>query len=145
MLRRLDPLVVRAISRVLANKPEVLAGYIFGSVVSGRARPNSDIDIGVLIDEKVNRENPLKYRLDLMADLGSALKRIDVDVVLMNEAPSPLAQNIIVKGKLVFERSRSARVAFQVKTLNVFLDTEPMRQLQLQYLKRRYLKGRASG
>ena len=63
----------------------------------------------------------------------------DIDVVVMNEAPPALAQNIIGKGKLVFERSRSARVAFQIRALNLFLDTEPMRRAYLQALKRRYL------
>ena len=140
MPRQLD-IHSKAVSRVFAKRPEVLAGYIFGSVASGRTRANSDIDIAVLIDGKVIRKDPLQYRLSLMADVGSALKRNDVDVVLMNEAPPPLAQNIIAKGRLIFERSRSARVAFHVKTLNMFLGTEPMRLLHLQYLKRRYLKG----
>src|SRR5205823_8694389 len=114
------------------------AGYIFGSVASGRARPSSDVDIAVLVNDSVPVRNLLKYRLKLMADLGSALGRNDIDVVVMNEAPPALAQNIIGNGKLVFERSRSARVAFQVRALNVYMDTEPMRRTYLQHLKRRY-------
>src|SRR5262245_36660975 len=134
-----------AMSKVFARRPEILAAYIFGSVASGRARPDSDIDIGILVDSRMMRRNPLKYRLQLIADLGSALKRSDVDVIVMNEAPPALAQNIITKGKLIFERSRSARVAYQVRTLNLFLDTEPMRKLHLQSLKRIYLKDRTRG
>ena len=122
-----------------------MAGYIFGSVASGRARPNSDIDVAVLVDASIPSRNLLKYRLGLISDFGSALGRTDVDVVVMNEAPPALAQNIIGKGKLVFERSRSARVAFQVRALNVFMDTEPMRRTYLQHLKRRYLKERIHG
>ena len=135
----------KAVSSVLTKRPEVMAGYIFGSVASGRARPDSDIDVGVLVDASVQSKNLLKYRLGLMADLGSALGRSDIDVVVMNEAPPALAQNIIGNGKLVFERSRSARVAFQVRALNVFMDTEPMRRTCLQHLKRRYLKKTAHG
>jgi predicted nucleotidyltransferase len=134
----LSPSIAKAVAGVLAARPAVLAGYVFGSVASGRQRPDSDIDIAILADSRLMRKDPLRYRLDLMSDLGSALKRSDVDVVLMNEAPPALAHNIVTKGVLVFERSRSARIAFQVRALNVFLDTEPMRQLYLQYLKRRY-------
>ena len=137
--------VDRLVSGVLKNHPEILAAYIFGSMASCRARPDSDIDIAVLVNEKNQRPNPLKYRLGLMSELGSILGRSDVDLVLMNQAPPALAQNIITKGRLIFERSRSARVAFQVRTLNVFMDTEPMRRLYLRYLKRRYLKGAARG
>jgi len=137
--------VKEAVSGVLTKRPEVMAGYIFGSVASGRARPNSDIDIAVLVDSSIQFRNLLKYRLGIMADLGSALGRNDVDVVVMNQAPPALAQNIIAKGKLVFERSRSARVAFQIRALNLFMDTEPMRRTTLQHLKRRYLKEPAHG
>ena len=138
-------IVKRQLSAFLATRREILAAYLFGSFASDRARPDSDIDIAVVVDEKNLRPNSLKYRLALMAELGSVLGRSDVDLVLMNEAPPALAQNIITKGRLIFERSRSARVAFQVRTLNVFMDTEPMRRLHLHYLKRRYLKGPARG
>ena len=137
--------VDRRVSGVLGDHPEILAAYLFGSVASGRSRPDSDIDIAVLVKEKKLRPNPLKYRLGLMAELGSVLGRSDIDLVLMNEASPALAQNIITKGRLIFEGSRSARLAFQVRTLNVFLDTEPMRRLYLHYLKRRYLQGSARG
>ena len=137
--------VSEAVTHVFASRPEVQAAYIFGSVASGRARPNSDVDIGVLVHPKVMGRNTLKYRLDLIADLGSALKRSDVDVVLINQAPPALAHNIVTKGVLVFERSRSARIALQTRTLNVFMDTEPMRRLQLEALKRRYLGNRNGG
>ena len=137
--------VERRVSGVLEDHPEILAAYLFGSAVSGRTRPDSDIDIAVLVHEKDLRPNSLKYRLELMTNLGSVLERFDIDLVVMNEAPPALAQNIITKGKLIFERSRSARIAFQVRTLNVFMDTEPMRRLYLHYLKRRYLKGSARG
>ncbi len=135
----------KGLARVFAARPEVVAAYVFGSVASGRARPDSDIDIGVLVDPKAVPRDRLKYRLRLIRDLGGALERFDVDVVLLNDAPPALAQNIIARGKLVFERSRAARIAFQIRTMNLFLDTEPMRRLHLQALKRRYLTREARG
>jgi predicted nucleotidyltransferase len=137
--------IADSISNVLAAHPGVLAGYLFGSVAANRQRPDSDLDIAVLVDRNIMRKDPLKYRLSLMADLGAALKRCDVDLVLVNEAPPALAHNIVSKGALIFERSRSARIAFQVRTLNLFMDTEPMRRLYLQYLKRRYRTRRVRG
>jgi hypothetical protein len=75
-----------------------------------------------------------------MADLRGALERSDVEVVILNEAAPVLAQNVVSKGKLVFERSRSARIRFQMRTLNEFLDTQPIRDYHLEVLKRRYRK-----
>jgi predicted nucleotidyltransferase len=133
------------IKRVLASKPEIVAAYVFGSVAAGRARPDSDIDIGILVDSNALPRNPLTYRLRLMRDLGAALERFDVEVVLMNEAPPALAQNIVARGKLVFERSRAARIAFQLRTFNLFMDTEPFRKVHLHALKRRYLTKKSRG
>ena len=135
----------RAVSADLAefmsHRPEVLAAYLFGSVVNGRLRSDSDIDVAVLVDPTFFNQLPSKYRADLIADVGAALETFNVDIVLLNEASAPLAHNVITKGRLVFERSRSARIAFQVRNLNLFLDLEPIHSLHLASLKRRYLKG----
>src|SRR5262245_5965289 len=108
----------RAIVRYLESKPEVQAAYMFGSVIAGRARRDSDVDVAVLVSEKVMRGDPFRYRLGLMTDLMSILKRDDVDLILLNQAPPLLAHRVLKKGKLIFERSASARVAFQVRTIN---------------------------
>ena len=127
------------ISVSMASRPEVLAAYIFGSTASGRARPDSDIDVAILLDSAFVERLPLKYRTDLIAEAGGALETFDVDVVLLNLAPAALVYNVITKGKLVYERSRSARVAFQIRSLNLFLDLEPLHRVRLHYLKQRYL------
>ena len=77
-----------------------------------------------------------------MADLGSALGRSDVEVVLLGEAPPLLAHRILSQGTLVYERSRSARVAFQVSTAGRYLDLIPMLETHMQYLKKRVREGR---
>jgi len=129
------------VARLAATKPEILAAYIFGSVATGRARPDSDIDIAVLLDSEFAKCRPLKYRPELISEAGAALNTFNVDVVLLNETSPALAHNVVTKGKLVYERSRSARVAFQVRNLNEYVDLEPIHKAHLQSVKRRYLKG----
>jgi predicted nucleotidyltransferase len=126
------------IAILMASRPEVQAAYIFGSMASGRRRSNSDVDVAVLLDPGFLARMPLKYRMDLIADAGGVLETFDVDVIVLNLAPPSLAYNAITKGKLVYERSRSARVAFQIRNLNEFLDLEPMHKLRLHCLKKRY-------
>jgi predicted nucleotidyltransferase len=126
------------------RKPEVDAAYIFGSLAAGRVRPDSDIDIAVLVSEKVRRDL-FRYRLKMMAELMDVLKRTDVDLVLLNQAPPLLAHRVLKKGRLVFERSASARIAFQVRTVNRYLDTQPMRDLYLEYLKQHARQGSIFG
>jgi predicted nucleotidyltransferase len=134
-----------AVATFLKSRPDVQAAYIFGSVATGRARRDSDIDVGVLVSDKVMRGDPFQYRLELMTDLMSILKRDDVDLILLNEAPPLLAHRVLKNGKLIFERSASARVAFQVRTVNRYLDTQPMRNLYLDYLKKHAHEGKIFG
>ena len=145
MVFRTLPSIEAAVATFLKSRPEVQAAYIFGSVATGRARRDSDIDVGVLVSDKVMRRDPFQYRLELMTDLMSILKRDDVDLILLNEAPPLLAHRVLKNGKLIFERSASARVAFQVRTVNRYLDTQPMRNLYLAYLKKHAREGKIFG
>ena len=91
------------------------------------------------------RRDPFRYRIELIAELMGVLKRSDVDLILLNQAPPLLAHRILAKGKLIIERSASARVAFQVQTVNRYLDTQPMRDLYLAYLKKHAREGKIFG
>jgi len=137
--------ITRAVSRCVARRPEIQAAYVFGSVASGRARADSDVDVAVLIDRRVPPGRILKYRLKLMADLGTALHRSDVDVVILNEASPLLAHRVLSQGTLVFERSASARVRFQTKTAGLYLDLIPTFETHIRYLKRNVREGRIVG
>ena len=137
--------VRRAVARCLSARREIQAAYIFGSVAAGRARPDSDVDIAVLVDRRVRPTLMLKYRLKLIADLGSALRRSDVEVVILNQASPLLAHRVLSQGTLVFERSASARVRFQVRTASRYFDLVPMFETHLRYLKKSVREGRIVG
>jgi uncharacterized protein len=143
---RKGPLSIeQAVARCVSGRKEIQAAYLFGSVAAGRPRPDSDIDIAVLVDRRVRPARRLDYRLKLMADLGAALRRSDVGVVILNEAPPLLAHRVLSKGTLVFERSASARVRFQVRTASRYFDLVPMFETQIRYLKASVREGRVVG
>jgi predicted nucleotidyltransferase len=137
--------IERAVTAFLRSRPEVQAAYIFGSLLTGRSRPDSDVDIAVLVSDKIMRRDHFRYRLELITSLMPILGRDDVDLILLNQAPPLLAHRVLKKGRLVFERSASTRVAFQVRTVNRYLDTLPMRNLYLTYLKKHAREGMIFG
>ena len=138
-------LIKDTVVKCVAKRREIQAAYIFGSVASGRTRTDSDIDIALLLNEKSRYLKTLDYRLRVASEIRTALGRPDLDLIILNEAPPVLAHQVLSKGKLIFERSRTARVAFQVRAVNLYLDTEPMRALFRRYLKRRIREGRIFG
>jgi hypothetical protein len=126
----------RAVARCLRSHRQVLAAYVFGSVATGRARPESDVDIAVLLDPRLTGRRAFSHRLRLITELGAALGRRDVDVVILNDASPLLAHRVLATGRLIFERSASARVRFQVTTANRYADAVPLYETQIHYLKR---------
>ncbi|MBN2318273.1 MAG: nucleotidyltransferase domain-containing protein [Acidobacteria bacterium] len=137
--------IERSIKRCVVGRKEIQAAYVFGSAARERMRHDSDIDVAVLLNEKVPGSKFVDIRLRLMTDLGSALRRSDIDVAVLNQATPLLAHRVLSKGKLVFERSASARIRFQVQTANRYQDLIPMYEIHMRYFKKSVREGRIIG
>ena len=135
----------RAVARCVSRHTDIQAGYIFGSVAQGRARPDSDIDIALLLGRRIPEARALRYKLKLAVELGAALHRNDVQLVILNEASPLLAHRVLSRGVLVFERSRAARVRFQVQTASRYADLVPTMERYVRQLKQDVRQGRLGG
>ncbi len=121
------PLNTEALVNCLAAQPDVLAAYLFGSYATGEARPESDVDVAVLLSGTDEMER-FERRLRLMGEVEEALGRRPADVVVLNDAPPLLAHQVLRHGRLIFERDQAARVEFEVRSGQVYTDLVPMRQ-----------------
>jgi predicted nucleotidyltransferase len=135
----------KKLARTIAKRREVQAAYLFGSAATGRTHPGSDVDVAVLLARRPPASGSLAYRLRLMTELGAALHRSDVDVVILNDAPPLLAHRVLSKGTLIFERSKAARVRFQVRVAAQYADLVPMLETHIRYLKRHARARRIGG
>lgn len=54
------------------------------------------------------------------------LRREDVDVVILNEAPIVLKFQVIKDGKLFYAVDEIARIRFEVETAKAYIDFKPM-------------------
>lgn len=135
----------RAVARCVGRHPDIQAAYVYGSVAQGRARSDSDIDIGVLLGRPLPAARALRYRLKLAGELGAALHRNDVQVVILNDAPPLLAQRALSRGVLVYQRSRAARVRFHVATARRYEDMVPTIERYIDRLKQHVRDGRVGG
>ena len=114
-------------------------------MAQGRARTDSDIDVGVLLGRRLPDARALRYRLKLAGELGAALHRDDVQLVILNDAPPLLAQRALSRGVLVFQRSRAARVRFHVATAQRYEDMAPTMARYVDRLKQHVRNGRTGG
>ncbi len=109
----------------LSTQSDVAAAYLFGSQAEGRAAPRSDVDIAILLIGQPDPEQMWKRRLALWDALEQFTKR-KLDLVILNQAP-PLLQNQVLKhGRLLYEGDRAARVEFEVRAGKVYADLKPM-------------------
>src|SRR5690606_9244959 len=84
--------------------PDVLAIYVYGSFASGDERPQSDLDLAVLLPPK--REIP-----DLLALIGDLAIRIgrDVDLIDLRRVGDVLRREVLLHGITLYV-SEPARV-----------------------------------
>lgn len=106
-------------------KDKVPFTYLFGSSVEGIS-PLSDVDIGVFISDK--KEHFFDIKLSLYADFCRALKRSDIDVVILNSTKNIMLLNeIIHRGIVIYDRDFELREEFELKVLHQFIDFKEQR------------------
>lgn len=101
----------------------LVAAYLFGSHSRGTQTVDSDVDVGVLLDN----EPPTGFaglHLDLQADLAMALGH-DVDLIVLNRAPPDLIHRVLRDGKLIVDLDPSCRIRFEVRARSQYLDLLP--------------------
>ena len=128
----------RKVAQALAGQP-VLFAYLFGSAVTGQTHAESDIDVAVYIDPKLDTKQHFKAHLDAMASVAKAFKvALElVDPTLLNEAPQLLRSVVMNEGKVLYERDRGARIDFELRTLQRERDERYFRDQYTQvFLKR---------
>ena len=117
--------VVREI--VEATADEVVSAYLFGSVARGEATAKSDIDLAILL-----RGRPKGRLTDVRFALEARIEREigrRAQVIVLNDAPADLVHNVLLDGRLLLDRDRSARVQFEVRSRNAYFDLLPTLKL----------------
>ncbi len=117
--------VEQKLGKALAGaRPDIVAAYLFGSHARGAARDDSDVDVAILV-----RGEPTSTLEGLGMDVLTELERqlgCPVDLVVLNRAPTDLVHRVLRDGRLVLDRDRSARIAFEVRARNEYFDMRPI-------------------
>jgi uncharacterized protein len=100
-----------------------VCAYLFGSYARAEARPDSDIDVAVLLPESAAR-GLLGPSVGIRGELERRLGR-PVDVVDMRGAPPDLIHRILRDGRLISEPNARERVRFEVRARNEYFDLLP--------------------
>ena len=108
---------------LLAERGDIVAAYLFGSVARGTARPTSDVDVGVLLAVDPPRTVD-GLGLELEGTLARGLGQ-RVQVVVLNRAPCDLVHRVLRDGILLLDRDPGVRIRFEVDARNRYFDLQP--------------------
>jgi len=129
--------ILERLRQQVGSRPELKLAVAFGSTARGEARPDSDVDLGILLEPY----SPA-LRLTTEAELGRAANR-PVHVVLLDEAPPLLRFEIARDGVLLHEKEEGLWPRFKAKAMMDWWDWAPTaRRINAEIIRR--LKRRAS-
>ena len=90
---------LRFVSAVLERHPEVLLGFVFGSLAQGTAGRDSDLDVAVAGRAPLNRDE----KIGLIEELAAACGR-PVDLLDLNAVDGMVLGQVLQHGRLLVKR-----------------------------------------
>lgn len=124
-----------ALKKVLENYNVVFA-YVFGSAAASRQTKLSDLDIAVFLPESTPKEKYFDLQIELMGKLEKIFKK-RIDVLILNNASSLIAQMALVHGRNVFSQNKEEKIRFLTKNLQRFDDALYLTGVSNNYLNKR--------
>ena len=121
---------------VFAQFPQIQAVYLFGSLASGRGRPDSDLDLAVISGHDL----PSSEKLDILARLAQE-GFCNVDLVFLPKDDIVLQYEAVRMNNVVYQRSDFDSAAFYSLVIRRYLDFVPYLEVQRKAYKKRILHG----
>jgi len=120
------------LGELLAARAEdegIAAAWLFGSVARGTARPDSDVDLGILYREDPPRTLAGIGQVFNLQEELTEITDLPIQIVALNHAPVDLIIRVLRDGKLLLGQNSLRRVDFEVRSRNEFWDLEPYLRL----------------
>jgi predicted nucleotidyltransferase len=131
---------------VFAARAEIAAVYVFGSVARGEARPESDVDLGLVFGRRSRVDGlPGDLLAELAYEIGKRTDQRHVDLVVLEPQGPIFCHRVLCEGRLIYEGDRDRRVDFESETMVRAFDFRPTWELATrgkELALRRWLKSR---
>lgn len=115
------------IKRLVSLGVEII--YLFGSRASNTENLKSDVDLGIVFNNKLLLKDSLilyKELYRIFSNTPSIMSDAELDIILMQQSPIFLQFEIINTGKILFERSSRFRANYEEYIIKQYIDMKPM-------------------
>jgi len=124
---------------ILKDYPYIASAYLFGSQVTGKTGPMSDVDIAILLKDNAPTGRALIHEEDYLAyRIEQALQAKGIDLVELNTHKLTFQHNVLRTGKLIYDADPVFRIGFETNVISDFCDFEPT----LRFIEKLHIHGR---
>lgn len=110
---------------------QVLFAYLFGSQAQENTSFKSDIDIAVYLKKEVT-ESPFAVKTRLYVNISKALKRNDIDLVILNTCQNMMLLDQVIRyGHVIYCADDDKRMEFEVLSLHRAIDFKHQRRMAM--------------
>jgi len=127
------------IDKSIFKKHGVKLAYLFGSQAKGNACKESDFDIAVLFEDPSD-DLALKEIALLSLELDKYLPA-KPDIVSLHYAPLLLKYEVVANNRVLYCKTESERINFEVSIIKKYIDETPIRNLYNKALHKRIMQG----
>lgn len=106
--------------------------YLFGSEALGIETPLSDVDIGIvffdrkILDDFRMRRKTYTELYDVFADIFPSILERELDIVFLQQTPLDFQYNVILKGKVLYQKNPQFQADYEEQVLDQYLDFKPV-------------------
>ncbi|MGI8877280.1 MAG: HepT-like ribonuclease domain-containing protein [Candidatus Limnocylindria bacterium] len=119
------------------------AAYAQGTASGRRLAGNySDLDVALLLVDKVKASEFFDYQVFFVSELSKALEAPALDVVILNQASLLQRAQVIRSWQLLYQRDQKRRVQFETRSVMEYLEFQKFDEVQSKALAERTRGGR---
>ncbi len=109
------------------KKLNVSIVYLFGSYAEKKNHSLSDVDIGIVFNDKVNTTQDMSNIYNELYNIFTdVFKEENIDIVFLQRTGLELKFDVITHGEVIFEESYDERLNFEEKVALLYADFKPV-------------------
>jgi predicted nucleotidyltransferase len=120
---------IGALVRTWRADPDLAAIYLFGSRAGGQGGPRSDVDLAVVLREELDADARWRKRLALLSEASKRLGTEALDLIVLEDAPTPLGHRVLKHGRLLSDTQPRRRATVAERILRQYLDEAYLRRV----------------
>ena len=118
---------IPGIVRTLDDDQDVIALYVFGSLANDALKPLSDLDFGILLNDRLDKGQRFDKHIELIGVFNDFFRTDEIDLIIINDASLRMAFEILKTGKILVCKNAGALTRYREHLVKTYLDFKFMR------------------